>query len=317
MSAAWTAGCTRARALATRRIGVRSAQQLAASPSLEAAVATLSASPYGYAVSPGQRLAEAQHAVAETLLWNLRVLAGWLPAPGARVLRALAGWFEIANVDEKVRALQDGGAGPLFRLGGLATAWPRLEATENLGEVRRVLATSAWRDPGGGDARSIRQQMLASWAARVGAAVPQTRSWVRPAAALLTVKTLLLEHQSLSDGAAAALDSALPGAAAVDEHNLPTLLSRLPPAERELLAGCAEASSRDADELALALWRAELGWWRRVEGDAFAMLRQSGLDSTPVVAAAAVLAVDAWRARSALAMAASGPRGRELFDAMA
>ena len=48
----------------------------------------------------GQTLAATQHAVAATLLWDLRVLAGWLPRDGVDLLRALACWFEIANVDE-------------------------------------------------------------------------------------------------------------------------------------------------------------------------------------------------------------------------
>ena len=44
----------------------------------------LADSPYGHGVHVGQTLAEAEHALAATVLWHLRVLAGWQPRPGAR-----------------------------------------------------------------------------------------------------------------------------------------------------------------------------------------------------------------------------------------
>ena len=47
----------------------------------------------------------AQRGVAETLLWHLRILAGWLPAAGAGLMRALAGWFELQNIDARLAAL--------------------------------------------------------------------------------------------------------------------------------------------------------------------------------------------------------------------
>ena len=56
-------------------------------------------------VQPGQALAEAQYNIASALLWDLRVLAGWLPRDGVRLLRVLAAWFEMANVDEMLQAL--------------------------------------------------------------------------------------------------------------------------------------------------------------------------------------------------------------------
>jgi hypothetical protein len=126
VSAGWVAGSVRARALAQRRLGAGAARTLAASSSLEVALAALAASPYRQEVRPGQRLAEAQRAVAATLLWHLRVLAGWLPREGADMLRLLAGWFEVANVDELLHRLAGGEAEEPFRLGALATAWPRL-----------------------------------------------------------------------------------------------------------------------------------------------------------------------------------------------
>lgn len=96
--------------------------------------------------------------VAAMTLWNLRVLAGWLPAEGAELIHVLAAWFEIVNIDEHLRSFTadpaDTGAPP-FRLGSLATAWPRLSRTTSPAELRTVLAASAWSDPGRQLARGI------------------------------------------------------------------------------------------------------------------------------------------------------------------
>ena len=51
----------------------------------------------------GFDLGQAQRAVGDSMLWNLRVLSGWLPSSGSEASRVLAGWFEIANVDEMRR----------------------------------------------------------------------------------------------------------------------------------------------------------------------------------------------------------------------
>src|SRR5690242_12986624 len=149
-----------------RRLDWSGARELAASPSLAAAVQTLAGSPYGRAVPAGASLAQAQHAVAATLLWNLRVLAGWLPAAGVRALRVLAGWFEIANVDQHLQALDGGTGEPPFRLGTLATAWPRLAATGSAAELRAALSASPWGDPGGDTVRDIGLGMRLAWAER-------------------------------------------------------------------------------------------------------------------------------------------------------
>jgi hypothetical protein len=42
-------------------------------------------------------LAAAQHAVSATMLWHLRVLAGWVPPYASGPLRVLAAGFEIAG----------------------------------------------------------------------------------------------------------------------------------------------------------------------------------------------------------------------------
>src|SRR5690606_12474364 len=153
VSAAWVAGSVRARAMARRRLGVANARVLAGGD-LAAALTMLAASPY-QPVSPGSSLAEAQRRVAETLLWHLRVLAGWLPADGAQLLRLLAGWYEIAYVEEHLQALSGAAPEPPYQLGTLATACPRLAGTGSPAELRAALTASAWGDPRGTDPRTI------------------------------------------------------------------------------------------------------------------------------------------------------------------
>src|SRR5579859_2883435 len=140
MSAGWVAGSVRARALAERRLGLDAARRLASRDCLADAVSGLAATAYGRDVQPGCDLAAAQHGVASAILWDLRVLAGWLPRDGVRLLRTLAAWFELANVDELLAAFP----GPPFELGALATAWPRL-------------------DPGGDSAAAVRLALRARW----------------------------------------------------------------------------------------------------------------------------------------------------------
>jgi hypothetical protein len=185
MSAGWVAGSVRAKALVRRRLGAGAARRLAASGSLGDALRILAATPYGAGIRPGQPLAAAQHEVAGTLLWDLRVLAGWLPRDGVRLLRTLGGWFEIANVDELLQSIAGLPAGPEFRLGALATAWPRLAQAASASELRTALAASAWRDPGQPTAQAIRLGMRSRWAARIAELGEPARTWAAGAAALL------------------------------------------------------------------------------------------------------------------------------------
>ncbi|HET8680706.1 MAG TPA: hypothetical protein VFM54_02350, partial [Micromonosporaceae bacterium] len=158
MTARWVAGSVRSRALPNRRLGSAGARALAASPSLDDAVEALARSPYRRFVRVGDPLAAAQRGVADTLLWHLRVLAGWVPSDGVRALRLLAGWFEVANVAGLAASLAAGGtaAGGTaaaeqpyltpgerpYQLGRLATAWPRLATASSAAELRLALARS-------------------------------------------------------------------------------------------------------------------------------------------------------------------------------
>jgi hypothetical protein len=311
MSAGWVAASVRSRAMAQRRVGAAGARTLAARSSLGEALEILAETPYGRDVRAGQSLAQAQRAVAVTLLWHLRVLAGWVPRGDSRVLRILAGGYEVANVDERLREVTGGSAEDPFHLGGLATAWTSLSTATSPADVREILGRSAWGDPGADGVDGIRLGMRLSWAARVSAAVPGARPWAAAAAALLVARPLLLDRGRIPETAALIVTPLL-GARWPEAASAGALAASLPPEARWVLAGVEDPAD---------LWRAESRWWTRVSADGFGLLRKPVTTADPVLGAVAVLAADAWRVRAALEVAARGgesaPGAMEAFDAVA
>jgi hypothetical protein len=306
MTAAWVAGSVRARAMARRRLGAAAARSLAQSGSLGDAVDQLATTPYGHDVRPGQTLAEAQRAVAATVLWHFRVLAGWTPWEGTPILRILAAGFEIADVDDLIRSFRgDPAAPPSYQLGALGTSWPQLRSAGSLADLRGRLAVSPWSDPGEDSASAIQVGMRLSWAYRAGGLVPE--AWRLGGAGLLVARERFAAHRPLV-GSAAAHAEFLLGEWAVRALTLDELVRALP---REA-AWPLEGVEGPAD-----LWRAESTWWRGVEDAAFRMLHGAGFEPARLVGAAAVLASDAWRVRAALEVAARGGRGLEVFDDVA
>ncbi len=306
MSARWVAGAVRSKAIAQRRLGAAGARALAASPSLPAALQTLVAAPYRREVHVDQTLAQAQHAVRATLLWHLRVLAGWQPRSGVEVLRVLTGWFEVANVDEHLAGLSGVPTEPPYHLGTLATAWPRLREATSAREVRAELATSAWGDPGGETPYAIGLGMRVAWAERVSQ-LDGASAWAAGGAALLLARELFVHRQPVPETVAPTVDGLL-GPDAREAVSLPDLARRVRPDGAWALAGV----ERETD-----LWRAQSAWWHRVEDDALAALRRPDLDGRLLLAAATVLAVDAWRTCAALELAARGGGPLEVFDDVA
>jgi hypothetical protein len=287
VSTAWVAASVRARALARRRLGAAGARRLAGSESVEQAVTTLADTPYGHDVGAVDDITMAQHGVAASLLWNIRVLGGWVPRTGVPALRAMAAAFEVANIDEHQRALRGEVAGPMFRMGSFATAWPRVAATTTLADMRDCLRTSTWGDPGSEADRVVHLYLRVAWAARVAAAVPLTEPWMRTTVELLLTRDHLITGRPIPPAVQRAAD--------------PLVGAEYTPVEDDLRR----------------LWRVESSFWRRVERDAFAALRGSSFDIRPTVAALALLAVDAWRVRAALETAAGQHDDLELFDAVA
>jgi len=307
MSAGWVAGSVRARAMTRRRLGRVAARSLAASSSIEAALTALVRTPYGRDVRPGQTLAEAQHAVADTTVWNLRVLAGWAPREGVAMLRVLFGAVEAANVTNHLQRLTGIETPPPYRLGRMGIAWSRLGGTTGADEVRRVLATSPWGDPGGETPREIVLAMRTSLADRAIASVPAAAAWAVSSTALLVAREVVLDRQELPPRARAAAERVL-GPKAASARTLPELLDALPASAHWALDDVAQP-----DEL----WRAEARWWLRVERDGFALARRAVPGPEVLVGAVALLAADAWRVRGALELAARGGAPLEVFDAVA
>lgn len=313
MSAAWVAGSVRARAMTRRRLGSAAVRSLAASPSVDEALSSLAHTPYGHDVRTDQTLAGAQRAVVETFLWNVRVLAGWVPREGVTILRILLGPLEITNVHEHLLRLEGtearlaGTEAPApYRLGGLSTAWPRLSRTTSVEELRQVLATSSWGDSGGGTPRDVTLAMQTSLADRTMSAIPAAGAWAAGATALLLARVGALEHRRLPARAENEA-SRIVGPAAIAATTLPDLAAALPSWARWALADIHEPAD---------LWQAEARWWTRVEHDGFALARGATAGPEVLIGAVAMMAADAWRVRAALELAARGGQPLEVFDAV-
>ncbi|MEU6371286.1 hypothetical protein ABZ876_37840 [Streptomyces sp. NPDC046931] len=312
MSAGWVAGVVRARALTVRCPGPSGARETAASTTLDDALHGLAGTLYGKYVRTAVSLPEAQRAVTATLLWHLRVLSGWLPRGGARLLRPLAAGFEIANVASRLPVRGSPGAdseGPAwqpYRLGALETAWRVLERAVTPAELRAALAVSPWGDPGAEAPWALITGMRMAAARRTAGAVPSARRWAQGRAALLTARERFVHRRHLLTPARRNA-AALLGSRAVDAPSFRDFRDRLPSAARWALEGVEEPGE---------LWRAEAHWWRALHEDGAAMLREGRYGPRTMVGAVAVLSVDAWRVRAALESAARGGRPLEEFDAL-
>ncbi|MEU7380346.1 MULTISPECIES: hypothetical protein [unclassified Streptomyces] len=308
MSAGWVAGAVRAKALAGRYPGAGAAREIARGPTLDDALQRLATTPYARYARTATGLPQAQRAVAATVLWHLRVLAGWLPPGGARLLVPLAAGFEIANVVARLTAPEGrrAKAPEPYRLGALETAWRSLERAGTPAELRAALTASPWGDPGGDTPWALLTGMRMAAARRTAVAVPSARRWARGRALLLAARELFVHHRSLPEpvrrDAARLLGTRAPIAASYQEFR-----EHLPSAAGWVLA--------DVDEPG-ELWRAEVRWWRTVQSDGAAMLREGRYGPRVVVGAVAVLSVDAWRVRAALESAARSGRPGEAFDAL-
>ncbi|MGW2635292.1 hypothetical protein ACWC2K_39265 [Streptomyces chattanoogensis] len=308
MGAGRVAGVTRARAMLSRGLGTAGVREVATAPTLDDALRYLGTTAYRRDLGPATSLADAQRAVGATLLWHLRVLAGWQPRSGANAVRLLAAGFEIANVEEHLRTVS---GTPLprpvrpYRLGMLATAWPRLARTGSPAELRGALAASLWGDPGAESPAAVATGMRISAAVRTAAAVPEAVRWATGRLALLVGREVFVVGRRLAQPSARRA-SRLLGSAAVRAVSFADFRQRLPDTGRWALDGIDDAAD---------LWRAEARWWDRLERDGTELLRGSRMSSAPVVGTVAVLSADAWRVRGALELAARGGRPTEVFDA--
>lgn len=306
LSAGWVAVSVRARNMLVRRLGREHARSLAASPSLETALARLAGTAYGREVQPGMDLAAAQRAIAAATLWHLRVLAGWAPPRAAEPVRALAAWFELANIEDRLDYVAGATPPPPFALGAMATVWPNLAGAQSAAEIRVALAGSPWGDPGE-DVSMIRLHLRLAWASRVIASVEEAADWAAGAIALLLARELVLADRPPGDLAEARPPGV--GTRWVEATSVDGLRARLPRSASWPLRGVEEPAD---------LWRAEAAWWRGVEEDAEGMARDPHMGRGGVVGCVALLCVDAWRTGAALESAArAGGRAYDVYSEIA
>ncbi|MCQ1987150.1 hypothetical protein [Arthrobacter sp. zg-Y844] len=317
MRADWVAATVRARSMAQRRVGAGTCRELSALPDLPAAVEALEGSVYADQLTGARTLGAAQQATRRTVLWQLRVLAGWLPAgQDTQLVRAAAARYEADNIVALAAALRrnvDSGtdpepasdSAPVFDLGGLATAWPRLQTADSPETLQAMLAASPWGDPG--SAVSLPDMLTAVWLRRLASAAPATRPWAVAGAVLLAARLLLVTRTGTTDRLVSLLRPLI-GTGWTEAASLSELTAALSPA-----AGQALAEVQEPHEL----WRAEARLAAQVEADGFGLLRAGLPGPDVVVGAMAVLAADAWRVRAALAAAATGTGRSEVLDAVA
>lgn len=275
MSAGWVAASVRGRALCQRRIGLPRARLAARCNSLEEANSALAGTAYADelgSAAPG--LAGAQRAVDATVLWHLRILAGWCPPFGSADVSLLASGFEIQNIVDHMLRMQGRAVLAPLDLGSLSTAWREVKACRTPRDVRLTLAQSSWGDPGTDDPAAVRIALTLDWAHRVREGIPEAAGWATAAADRLT-------RRSAATGAAAAFDTAAT-----------RVVQRFQRVQGQPVA---------EDE-----WRQTAEWWGRVERESSELVSRPPRGSATVVGVVGLLSSDGWRTKAALAVAASG-----------
>jgi hypothetical protein len=308
MGAGWVAGSVRANAMARRRIGAGAAQRIARASNLSDALGLLRGTAYTQASAPDTSLPAAERLVAATELWQLRVLAGWLPRSAVGLARALGARYERANIEAHARSLAESGrSGQYYALGSLALSWPRLAVTTSPQALREALTASRWGDPGDGTVEALHDILTLRWLRMVAAEAAPTIEWVTGAAALLLARRMLVATTGPADWLVRAA-APLVGTNWMQAGSASALRAAVPAAGRWVLDGVDSPSD---------LWRAETGLAARIESDGFRLLRHGTPGVEPFLGAVAVLAVDGWRVRVALGDAALGAGPGEVLDVLA
>lgn len=316
MSAGWVAATVRGRSLVRGGLGIGGARELTELESWEEARARLT-DVVPHRLPDGADRATARRAALAATVWQLRVLAGWLPPSGAPLARLAAGPAEIIALEDHRSRLDGGPASsliapprpaPPIALGSLGIAWPRAAATSTPTALRALLARSVWGDPGGTSEPELALALRLAFAARVrhlGGAL--AHPWASGAAAVLVAREQLAFGRTLTPAAARQADGLL-GSGWRDPRSVPELAARLPSDARWVLAGV---------ERNHQLWRSEVALVRRVAGDARPVVAAGRPDRDTVVALLALLLVDLWLTEVAIEGAARGAAGREVLDAFA
>ncbi|MBS2965900.1 V-type ATPase subunit [Actinocrinis puniceicyclus] len=295
MTAGWVAGTVRARALLDRRVGADGIRRLATQATMDEALAQLRGTAYRRFLPEAADALDAERAVNLATLWNLRVLAGWLPRPGVSALRTLVAEFEIRDLAARLRAIRGESAPPPYRLGALATVGEGALAAGSVGELRRRLASCAWGEPGTGDAAGIVDYLYLSWACRLAQTHPAARAWGAGAAALALARQRFLLGRRPTVTAANRVRPLL-GTGALDAADWDGFVAALPEPTAAWTVRGLDGPQR--------LWLGERRWWSRVEEDAGRLTRANAFALAPVLGCATLLLADARSVRIALSLVA-------------
>jgi hypothetical protein len=243
-----------------------------------------------------------QHAVGAHALWHLRILAGWVPPKGVSIIRALAGWFEIANVEAMAASTnQTVELAARYELGRLSVIGHGARHARTLVELRKAVAASQWRDPGGETVESLLIGMRLGWAGLIRQAATDRREWGSGLAAMILAQDLFLPgaaHRNASVRRAQGI-----GSGWQNTTDLASYIAALPAA-----AAWVFADVQGVEEL----WRAEDTWWERIAADGADLLLTSQLGRGTVTGAAAVIVADARGTQVSLSRSArAGAHGRD------
>lgn len=307
MTVGWVAASTRARAFVRRLPGVVGARDVARCDTWDEARTLLRSSVYGRDLAADADRLAARHRAQATTMWQLRVLAGWLPAGDAVLARLAAAPMEMADIEGHLARLQGRTAEPSIELGSLASAWPRVAAATSSDAVRRALARSVWGDPGAVDPWSVAVGLRLSWARRVHLRVPDARPWARGAAAVLVARERYGFDRDLPAPSGRVADELLGRgwrkAGSLGEH-----VAVLPPTARWALEGI---------DAPAGLWQAERAVEQRIAADATTSMGAGRFDRSVVTGAFALVLVDLRRILAAIEVAGRGRTPEERLDAVA
>jgi hypothetical protein len=307
MTAGWVAAQVRSRGLVQHCLGPERTRQLAEAGSLRLALDVLGTTAYAKQLRPDLDLAGAGRAVAGSVLWNLRVLAGWSPPLGASRLRVLAGAFELANLRGELARLEAHEAPHPYELGSFATV-PRLSSVTTVSELRSALAGSPWGDPGASERSALVLGLEMALAHRVAEDVPEAAGWATTYAALVFARCLA-SGVSFEPGTPTATHArAVLGERLVQARSLRELSEGLPRHSAWLLVDVSGPED---------LWAAEAAWWHRLWSEGLVLVMRGRPEPAATVGAVAALAADAWRVRGALEVASRQGRGAEVLDGVA
>jgi len=301
MIADWVAASVRARGMVARRVGRAGSDRIAACYSFDDALMSLDGSVYGGRLDGVSTLSEAQRVINATVLWQLRVLAGWMPATGINLVTAAAAGFEAVNIERLAQRLTGRGDEAVFyELGALATAWPAVSETTSLSDLSTALRASRWGDLGAlNDADDLADVLTAAWLQRLMLAAPAVRPWAVTEFVLIAARILFVDRAEPTARFAQIVRPSI-AEAWKSTHDLTTFAAALPRSARAVIA--------DVDA-PIDLWRAEMRLATTVEEDGARLLRTSIPGPDVILGAIALLAVDAWRVRAALSSAAAAADG--------